>query len=64
MFTNNINVEWFETFGYLSKIKYVEKNKNTKNNVFLYFESKRQRIRIINENDDEIIFIHFSDSFR
>ena len=36
----------------------------TKNNVFLYFESKRQRIRIINENDDEIIFIHFSDSFR
>jgi len=46
-------VEWFETLGYFSKIKYVDINKKNINTMVLYFESKRQNIRRNNENNEE-----------
>ena len=64
IFTNNINVEWFETLGYFSKIKNVDINRKNINTMYLYFETKRQSTRMTNENTEEYIFSHFSDSFR
>jgi len=46
-------VEWFETLGYFSKIKYVDINKKNINTMVLYCESKRQNIRRNNENNEE-----------
>jgi|TARA_X000001036_G_scaffold7078_1_gene6415 hypothetical protein len=46
-------VEWFETLGYFSKIKYVDINKKNINTMVLYFESKRHNIRRNNENNEE-----------
>ena len=64
IFINIINVEWFETLGYFSKIKYVDINKKNINTVVMYFESKRQSIRRNNENNEEYIFPQLSDSFK
>ena len=64
IFMNIINVEWFETLGYLSKIKYVDINRNNINTTYLYFESKSKVIRRNNENNEEYIFPQLSDSFR
>ena len=64
IFINIINVEWFETLGYISKIKYVDINKKNINTIVLYFESKRQSIRRNNENNEEYIFPQLSDSFK
>ena len=39
-------------------------NRNNINTMYLYFETKRQSTRMTNENTEEYIFSHFSDSFR